>query len=98
MQWVRTTFVKWRVIHQNENNWHHNVHSALSLAGIGIPYLGIGTAGFFSKDRIIEGAFEYGEKNRGSDPLCVCRNSSPPDFNIYLQAVVHGLHRKASFG
>jgi NADH-quinone oxidoreductase subunit L len=36
--------------------------AALSLAGIGIPYLGIGTAGFFSKDRIIEGAFEYGEK------------------------------------
>jgi NADH-quinone oxidoreductase subunit L len=36
--------------------------AALSLAGIGIPYLGIGTAGFFSKDRIIEGAFEYGQK------------------------------------
>lgn len=36
--------------------------AALSLAGIGIPLLNIGTAGFFSKDRIIEGAFEYGEK------------------------------------
>ena len=36
--------------------------AALSLAGIGIPFLSIGTAGFFSKDRIIEGAFEYGEK------------------------------------
>jgi len=36
--------------------------AALSLAGIGIPFLNIGTAGFFSKDRIIEGAFEYGEK------------------------------------
>jgi NADH-quinone oxidoreductase subunit L len=35
--------------------------AALSLAGIGIPFLNIGTAGFFSKDRIIEGAFEYGE-------------------------------------
>jgi len=36
--------------------------AALALAGIGIPFLNIGTAGFFSKDRIIEGAFEYGEK------------------------------------
>jgi NADH-quinone oxidoreductase subunit L len=36
--------------------------AALSLAGIGIPFLNIGTAGFFSKDRIIEGAFEYSEK------------------------------------
>ncbi len=36
--------------------------AALSLAGIGIPFINIGTAGFFSKDRIIEGAFEYGEK------------------------------------
>ncbi|MCE8424347.1 MAG: NADH-quinone oxidoreductase subunit L [Candidatus Methanoperedens sp.] len=35
--------------------------AALALAGIGIPYLDIGTAGFFSKDAIIEGAFEYGE-------------------------------------
>jgi NADH-quinone oxidoreductase subunit L len=35
--------------------------AALSLAGIGIPFLNIGTAGFFSKDVIIEGAFEYGE-------------------------------------
>jgi len=36
--------------------------AALSLAGIGIPFLNIGTAGFFSKDMIIEGSFEYGEK------------------------------------
>ncbi len=36
--------------------------AALSLAGIGIPFINIGTAGFFSKDRIIEGAFEFGEK------------------------------------
>ncbi len=36
--------------------------AALALAGIGIPFLNIGTAGFFSKDAIIEGAFEYGEK------------------------------------
>lgn len=36
--------------------------AALALAGIGIPFLNIGTAGFFSKDMIIEGAFEYGEK------------------------------------
>jgi proton-translocating NADH-quinone oxidoreductase chain L len=35
---------------------------ALALAGIGIPFINIGTAGFFSKDRIIEGTFEYGEK------------------------------------
>ncbi len=35
---------------------------ALALAGIGIPFLNIGTAGFFSKDMIIEGSFEYGEK------------------------------------
>jgi proton-translocating NADH-quinone oxidoreductase chain L len=35
---------------------------ALALAGIGIPFIDIGTAGFFSKDRIIEGTFEYGEK------------------------------------
>ncbi|MBU4373155.1 MAG: NADH-quinone oxidoreductase subunit L [Euryarchaeota archaeon] len=36
--------------------------AALALAGIGIPFLYIGTAGFFSKDAIIEGAFEYGGK------------------------------------
>jgi NADH-quinone oxidoreductase subunit L len=36
--------------------------AALSLAGIGIPFINIGTAGFFSKDMIIEGSFEYGEK------------------------------------
>jgi proton-translocating NADH-quinone oxidoreductase chain L len=36
--------------------------AALALAGIGIPFINIGTAGFFSKDRIIEGSFEYGEK------------------------------------
>ncbi len=35
--------------------------AALALAGIGIPFINIGTAGFFSKDAIIEGAFEYGE-------------------------------------
>lgn len=42
--------------------------AALALAGIGFPFAGlglpimnIGTAGFFSKDAIIEGAFEYGE-------------------------------------
>jgi len=36
--------------------------AALALAGIGIPILNIGTAGFFSKDAIIEGTFEFGEK------------------------------------
>lgn len=41
--------------------------AALALAGIGIPLTSIGlpnigTAGFFSKDAIIEGAFEYGEQ------------------------------------
>ncbi len=42
--------------------------AALALAGIGFPFAGlgmpimnIGTAGFFSKDAIIEGALEYGE-------------------------------------
>ncbi|SNQ59192.1 NADH-quinone oxidoreductase subunit L [Candidatus Methanoperedens nitratireducens] len=35
--------------------------AALALAGIGIPFINIGTAGFFSKDAIIEGALEYGE-------------------------------------
>ncbi|MCX9011839.1 MAG: NADH-quinone oxidoreductase subunit L [Candidatus Methanoperedens sp.] len=35
--------------------------AALALAGIGIPFLNVGTAGFFSKDAIIEGAFEYAE-------------------------------------
>lgn len=42
--------------------------AALALAGFGIPFEGlgmpimnIGTAGFFSKDAIIEGALEYGE-------------------------------------
>ncbi|MDO9098515.1 MAG: NADH-quinone oxidoreductase subunit L [Candidatus Methanoperedens sp.] len=34
--------------------------AALALAGIGIPFLHIGTAGFFSKDPIIEWAYEYG--------------------------------------
>lgn len=34
--------------------------AALALAGFGIPGLNIGTAGFFSKDAIIEGAYEYG--------------------------------------
>ncbi|MCZ7393122.1 MAG: NADH-quinone oxidoreductase subunit L [Candidatus Methanoperedens sp.] len=36
--------------------------AALALAGIGIPFINIGTAGFFSKDAIIEGAFEFGDK------------------------------------
>ncbi|PWB56792.1 MAG: NADH-quinone oxidoreductase subunit L [Candidatus Methanoperedenaceae archaeon] len=42
--------------------------AALALAGFGLPFEGlgmpimnIGTAGFFSKDAIIEGAMEYGE-------------------------------------
>ncbi len=35
--------------------------AALALAGIGIPFINIGTAGFFSKDAIIEGTFEYAE-------------------------------------
>lgn len=35
--------------------------AALALGGFGIPFIGIGTAGFFSKDAIIEYAFEYGE-------------------------------------
>lgn len=42
--------------------------AALALAGFGLPFEGlgmpimnIGTAGFFSKDAIIEGALEYGE-------------------------------------
>jgi NADH-quinone oxidoreductase subunit L len=34
--------------------------AALALGGFGIPGLHIGTAGFFSKDAIIEGAYEYG--------------------------------------
>ena len=34
--------------------------AALALGGFGIPSLHIGTAGFFSKDAIIEGAYEYG--------------------------------------
>lgn len=33
--------------------------AALALAGFGIPFVNIGTSGFFSKDAIIEGAFEY---------------------------------------
>ncbi len=37
----------------------------LALAGIGIPFLNIGTAGFFSKDAIIEGTYEFGEKTGG---------------------------------
>ncbi len=39
--------------------------ASLALAGIGIPFINIGTAGFFSKDVIIEGAFEYGEITGG---------------------------------
>ncbi len=45
--------------------------AALALAGIGIPLIdlgvpfNIGTAGFFSKDAIIEGTFEFGEKTGG---------------------------------
>jgi len=39
--------------------------AALALAGIGIPYLNIGTAGFFSKDAIIEGTFELGMETGG---------------------------------
>ncbi len=39
--------------------------AALALAGIGIPFINIGTAGFFSKDAIIEGTFELGEKTGG---------------------------------
>jgi len=35
--------------------------AALALAGFGIPFVNIGTSGFFSKDAIIEGAFLYGE-------------------------------------
>ena len=42
--------------------------AALALAGIGIPFINIGTAGFFSKDMIIEGAFEYGEKTHDMIP------------------------------
>jgi NADH-quinone oxidoreductase subunit L len=38
---------------------------ALALAGIGIPFIDIGTAGFFSKDMIIEKAFEFGEITGG---------------------------------
>src|SRR5659263_145744 len=38
---------------------------ALALAGIGIPFIDIGTAGFFSKDLIIEKSFEFGEKTGG---------------------------------
>ncbi|MCX9081771.1 MAG: NADH-quinone oxidoreductase subunit L [Candidatus Methanoperedens sp.] len=33
----------------------------LPFEGLGIPIMNIGTAGFFSKDAIIEGALEYGE-------------------------------------
>jgi len=46
--------------------------AALALSGFGIPFKGLGlpipnmgTAGFFSKDAIIEGAFELGEKTGG---------------------------------
>ncbi len=39
--------------------------AALALAGIGIPFIDIGTAGFFSKDMIIEKAFEFGEITGG---------------------------------
>ena len=49
--------------------------AALALAGIGFPFAGlglpimnIGTAGFFSKDAIIEGAFEYGENTHDLIP------------------------------
>ncbi len=42
--------------------------AALALAGIGIPFINIGTAGFFSKDAIIEGAFEYGESTHDFIP------------------------------
>jgi len=49
--------------------------AALALAGIGFPFAGlglpimnIGTAGFFSKDAIIEGALEYGEKTHDLIP------------------------------
>ncbi len=42
--------------------------AALALSGIGVPLIdlgipfNIGTSGFFSKDAIIEGAFEFGDK------------------------------------
>jgi proton-translocating NADH-quinone oxidoreductase chain L len=39
--------------------------AALALAGFGIPFINIGTAGFFSKDAIIEGTFAIGEKTGG---------------------------------
>ncbi len=42
--------------------------AALALAGIGIPFINIGTAGFFSKDAIIEGTFEYAEKTHDFVP------------------------------
>lgn len=45
------------------------VIAALALAGVGIPFLNIGTAGFFSKDPIIEFAYEFGHSTGNMIPF-----------------------------
>ena len=56
----------------------------LALTGVGIPMTVIGTAGFFSKDAIIEGAFAGAQPGRRTMPSG--RWSSPPSS----PASIHG--------
>ena len=53
----------------------------LALTGVGIPVTIIGTAGFFSKDAIIEAAFAGAQLGRR--PLPSCCWSSPRCFTTF---------------
>ena len=67
----------------------------LALTGVGIPGTIIGTAGFFSKDAIIEGAFAGAQRGRGLRLLAAGHRRLLHQL-LFLAADLHDLPRHAA--
>ena len=78
--------------HRLPITWAMMLIGNLSLTGVGIPVLGIGAAGFYSKDSIINATFAAGTRHRH---ICLRADdrSCADDVLLFLAPISHDVPR-----